>query len=74
MVGHLASIHRILDLILGTVNKLILLLLLGLVVIICLVGLVFQDKVSLHSPGCPETLWTRLASNSEIPLPLPPEL
>jgi hypothetical protein len=30
----------------------------------------FQDRVSLYSPGCPGT---RLASNSEIHLPLPPE-
>jgi hypothetical protein len=36
--------------------------------------LVFQDRVSLCSPGYPGlTLWTRLASNPEIHLPLPPE-
>jgi hypothetical protein len=33
----------------------------------------FQDRVSLYSPGCPGTHFvTRLVSNSEICLPLPP--
>jgi hypothetical protein len=36
--------------------------------------LFYGDGVSLCSLGCPEfTLWTRLASNSEICLSLPPE-
>jgi hypothetical protein len=36
--------------------------------------LVFRDRVSLCSPGCPElALQIRLASNSEIRLPLPPK-
>jgi hypothetical protein len=36
--------------------------------------LVFQDKVSLYSPGCPGTHFVdQVASNSEICLPLPPK-
>jgi hypothetical protein len=27
----------------------------------------FRDKVSLYSPGCPETQWTRLASKIRNP-------
>ena len=37
---------------------------------------VFRDRVSLGSPGCPGTHFVdqaRLASNSEICLPLPPK-
>ena len=33
---------------------------------------VFPDRVSPCSPGYPETLYTRLASYSEMGLPLPP--
>jgi hypothetical protein len=39
-------------------------------------GLVFPDMVSLYIPGCPGTHFVdqaRLASNSEIRLPLPPK-
>jgi hypothetical protein len=38
-----------------------------------LLFLVFRDRVSLYSTGCPGTHFVDLAPNSEIRLPLPPE-
>jgi hypothetical protein len=47
---------------------------LSLEIVLFCFSLVFQDRVSLCSPGCPGTHFVhRLASNAEICLPLPPE-
>jgi hypothetical protein len=50
------------------------LIFLGVVVFCLFWFLVFQDRVSLYSPGCPGTHFVDQSGlNSEICLPLPPE-
>jgi hypothetical protein len=47
------------------------------VLFVCLFVCLFLNRISLYSPGCPGTHFVDQAgfeaSNSEIPLPLPPE-
>lgn len=54
-------------------TEIMLALLCSMFVCICMHVCLFFQTVSLCSPGCLGSVWTKLATHSQIHLPLPPE-